>query len=229
MGAVSRILQAAYINLDEGVVLTTLVYSTRYRPALKAQAIAKFTRPQAGQTELGCTSPQAGLPNASVQVPALHEASAEEELLFLPVLASRLDLRNPFISWYDLKKEYSTESNKQDKRLPLKHEVIHANFVRVAKVLVRRTHVDRERLAWLEYWLGAREDALHITDVQAQKRLNGSQATNAVIAQQQSGVKGDLTDIEEDHPSRPDVRDVWDLLEDQVSPDTCSRLICTNY
>lgn len=164
-----------------------------------------------------------GLHHASATVPALHDVTGTDDKLFSPMLASHLDPLNPFVSYYALKEANprelgdSTSTGGDGASVPYKQEIIHANFVRVAKVLVRRTNVDRERLAWLEYWLGAREEPLHVTDVTAQ-HFSSAVVAKKVLDNSGSGqAAGDLADIEESHNDRPDIRDVWDLVEDRVS------------
>lgn len=188
---------------------------TRYRPSLKAQTIAQFTRPEADQAQPGYAAPRAGLPNAACTVPTMHKLLNGATSLSQSILASHLDPRNPFISWYALKAESRDEDKTPGSRLPLKEEVIHVDFLRVAKVLVRRTYVDRERLAWLEYWLGYRQEALHITDMLSHDQYSKS-TTIGLQYEQQTSRTGSLANIEESGSVRPDVRDVWDVLEDQV-------------
>lgn len=167
--------------------------------------------------------PRAGLQHASATVPALHDAMETDDKLFSPMLASHLDPLNPFVSYYALKEANpcelgdSTSTKVDGTSVPRKQEIIHANFVRVAKVLVRRTNVDRERLAWLEYWLGAREEPLHVTDRTAQYFSNAVVAKKVLGKSGSGQAAGDLADIEENHHDRPDIRDVWDLVEDRVS------------
>lgn len=149
----------------------------------------------------------------------LDVLSEKENLLSVPVLASQIDPRDPFVSYYTLKDAQptqigDTEVGEGDGVLsaPRKAEVIHVNFIRVAKVLVRRTYVDRERLAWLEYWLGVREEPLHIVDMPNQQFHNAA-VKDSITPSDKNNM---LTDIEELHNPRPDIRDVWDLVEDRV-------------
>lgn len=207
-------------------------HRTRYRPTLKAQTIAQLTRPQVGQAELAGVASQSGSQNhfRTTSGPEKNANGARSPLS--PVAASQIDPRNPFISWYAIKADASpqikgsdTENTDSQSNTPHKQEVIHANFVRVAKVLVRRTYVDRERLAWLEYWLGARAEPLHITDMPKQGHAPDVTGLENARRKGASNPIAWLSNIEEHQPPRPDVRDVWDLLEDQVSlPYTISTL-----
>jgi hypothetical protein len=136
------------------------------------------------------------------------------DLILVSKLATQLDPQNPFISYYALKAEPSIQVNGADAippRIPLKHEVVHANFIRVAKILVRRTYVDRGRLAWWEYWLRVRETPLHVTDISVKDSL--FKLSGTISEDTPSGA----SDTSPGEFNRPDLRDVWDLIEDRVS------------
>lgn len=125
------------------------------------------------------------------------------------VPAWKLDPRNPFISWYDRSGRSRTSNGASvDSVKPksgpktdiprFKDDLLHVNYVRAAKILVRRSQVDRERLTWWEYWLGTRE-----------------------CAPPQSYESESI--VEKVSSEHPDVRDVWDLLEKRVGRFHCDQ------
>lgn len=72
-----------------------------------------------------------------------------------------------------------------------KEHIVHLNFVRAAKILIRHCQVDRERVMYMQHWLGV----------------------------DQTKEDGFLDSEHHDNPSsmaQPDVRDVYDLLERRV-------------
>lgn len=163
---------------------------------------------------------RSGLQDVTKTTLASHDLTSDRHALFSPILATHLDPCNPFISYYALKGSRPHElgdSLAEGTTLPKKQEVIHANFVRAAKVLLRRTNVDRERLAWVEYWLGAREEALHVTDVSTSALFSNAVKADGEQNMYKTKQSGGLADIEERHAERPDIRDMWDLIEDRVS------------
>ena len=132
------------------------------------------------------------------------------------ILATHLSVANPFLTWYDPPPRSSAHPHgilrgrdgQAEQREYHKADLIRANFIRVAKVLVRRSNVDRERLACWEYWMGVRSNGPH----------------SRILARREGRDRNDDIDYghdssdEEDAASdaRPDIRDVWDLLEAKV-------------
>ena len=134
-------------------------------------------------------------------------------------------IANPFVSWYSDRQTSSSGSKKGKGRAsdPHRHpfhreDLIHANFARVARVLSRSTQLDRERLAWFEYWLEERKEKPLLV---AMKYAD-------------SGSEDEISDQEEEvitmnsrKEQRPDKRDVWDLIEDQVSRCPTPLSVCS--
>lgn len=139
---------------------------SRYRAGILAQGIPKLTDPHAETPE------KLGLPIQSHRPSDAAETRARRTTHLNPYM--------PFLTWYaGAKSRYSEH----------KEDNIHENFVRVARVLVRMTHVDRERVGWWEWWLGMRGAPEY-------GRSEEDEKPNEEI--------------------RPDIRDVWDLLEARV-------------
>lgn len=185
---------------------------------MKAQKITELTRTPRGH--LTSTGGELHIDNqaALAIAPGLARGSSK---LFKPVLATHLDMYNPFISWYDAKREFdNNEPADTESATLLKQDVIHANFVRVAKVLVRRMGMDRRRLAWWEYWLGASEAPMRVTEA-SMKDLEAGTGKERILHQINEHENLEPSDKQRNADnvakSRPDIRDVWDLLEDRVS------------
>ena len=206
----------------------------RYRPAVDVRSITKMalsdTTPQSHGTVV---SPGVSRVPSSSRVHTQHnsrEGSSEGTPAgvsnpLAAILATHLSVANPFLTWYDPPTRSSAHPHgtsrgrdgKEEQREYHKADLIRANFIRVAKVLVRRSNVDRERLACWEYWMSVRSEGPH----------------SRVLARREGRDRED--DIDYGHDSsneeaggnneRPDIRDVWDLLEAKVGCAACAALV----
>lgn len=144
-------------------------------------------------------------PDGSEELPreADRSSSAGREALQDLLRHNPVTISNPFVSWY------AALSEKGKAREPVFHkeDLVHANFGRVARALSKTTQLDRERLAWFEYWLGERQDKPELVV-----------ARHADSGEDDSGKEDDDNQRRKSiDGTRPDVRDVWDLIEDRVT------------
>ena len=161
-------------------------------------------------------------PDGSEELPRETEpssSSGREELQIL-LRENPVTISNPFVSWY-IKDKTNGKKRKRDPAF-FKEDLVHANFGRVARALSRSTQLDRERLAWFEYWLGVRGEDEKPEIVGCKYADAGNEGSEdeeeeEEVADTEGEGRSRRTDSMAAAGAKPDVRDVWDLIEDRVS------------
>lgn len=121
-----------------------------------------------------------------------------------------IDAWNPYHSWYRL---YKNKTPSDSDERAFKDHIVHANFIRCAKVLVRKMTVDRQRVLLWQWWLGTCEESDLATLDEDPDDADSEAAARSGGDSPSSGIGLDKPRNRE----RPDIRDVWDLLERRVS------------
>lgn len=103
-----------------------------------------------------------------------------------------IPVADPVIHWHELK---SRQRRLLESGQIRRGTVLHANFVRVMKVLVKVANVDRERLVLWRTWLGKEPDYLSRTGKQDSRKT------------------GEPPAKPKDVSSVVDKRDIWDVIE----------------
>lgn len=193
---------------------------TRYRPPIDSHTLAKLAKPShtthngvnpdlssGGKDHASSLTAEESIggapsaaPDGSEELPAESERSSARgrEALQDLLRDNPVTIANPFVSWYAGKHKFHKE------------DLVHANFGRVARALSKTTQLDRERLAWFEYWL---EETKEKPELVVHKYADSGDEED-----EEAGREDETARRKQDISSnRPDVRDVWDLVEDRAS------------